>query len=135
MSRGLGKVERYILGEIERAKNPRDARFGPTPVRIRTWDVLYVFRPLEANTGSCWSAQDAPAAQRKAVVRAMHSFVRKFPQFALMGGQGRKQLVLYEAGDPLSEMWARLTVERREFVPIMEARAALRELDSMSDRS
>jgi hypothetical protein len=38
----------------------------------------------------------------------MRSFVRKHPQFALTGGRGRKPLMLYEPGDPLSAMRAKL---------------------------
>ena len=56
------------------------------------------------------------AAQRKAVSRAMHSFVRKHPQYALTGGQGRKRLYLYEPSDPLSTMWAKMSVEQRDHV-------------------
>jgi hypothetical protein len=36
----------------------------------------------------------------------MHSFVRKHPEFALMGGQGRKRLCLYEVADPEGVDWA-----------------------------
>jgi hypothetical protein len=44
----------------------------------------------------------------------MRSFVRKHQRYALAGGQGRKQLYLYEADDPLSVMWARLQVANRK---------------------
>ena len=62
-------------------------------------------------------------AQRKAVIRAMHSFVRKRQQYALMGGQGRRELYLYDATDPLSVMWTKLNVERRRRNPICRADA------------
>jgi hypothetical protein len=55
----------------------------------------------------------------------MHSFVRKYPQFALAGGQGRRGLFLYEPGDPLSALRAKMSVESREMVPCGEARVAL----------
>jgi hypothetical protein len=57
-------------------------------------------------------------AQRKAVTRAMRTFVRKHPQYALTGGQGRRELYLYDTADPLSVLWAKLNVERRQRNPI-----------------
>jgi hypothetical protein len=51
--------------------------------------------------------------------------VRRYPQFALIGGKGRKQLYLYEPGDPLSSLWAKMNVESRKMVPCSEARVAL----------
>lgn len=71
-----------------------------------------------------WDYEPTPA-QRKAVVRAMHSFVRKNPQYALTGGRGRKQLYLFEPDDPVSAMWAKLSVERRRFVARSAAEEAL----------
>lgn len=64
-------------------------------------------------------------AQSKSVTRAMRGFVRKSNQYALIGGNGRKRLYIYEPDDPLSAMWARLSVESRDFVPRNAARAAL----------
>ena len=61
----------------------------------------------------------------KAVTRAMRSFVRKFPQYALTGGKEREMLYLYEPADPISAMWAKLSVERPKFVSRSEAMAAL----------
>jgi hypothetical protein len=58
----------------------------------------------------------------------MHSFVRKFPQYALTGGKGHKRLYLYEPGDPLSSMWARMSVERHGFVCRSDEAKALTEL-------
>ena len=52
----------------------------------------------------------------QAITRAPHSFVRKHLQYALMGEQGRKRLYLYEPGDSLSTMWAKMSVEQRTFV-------------------
>jgi hypothetical protein len=65
-------------------------------------------------------------AQRKSVVRAMHSFVRKHPEFALMGGQGRKQLYLYEAADPDSVAWAQTSVATKQHVSFNERKREVR---------
>ena len=35
-------------------------------------------------------------------LRAMHSFVRKFPKYALIGGKGGTPLVLYDTSYPQS---------------------------------
>ena len=67
-------------------------------------------------------------AQRKAVTRAMRSYARKHQRYALAGGQGRKQLYLYEPDDPLSAMWAKMQVANRKPNPVTssEAKTALR---------
>jgi hypothetical protein len=72
--------------------------------------------------------------QRAAACRAMRSFVRKFPQYALTGGKGRKGLLLYEPADRLGAIWASLYVERRRAVPCSEARAALAREGPIPDR-
>jgi hypothetical protein len=56
-------------------------------------------------------------AQTKALIRAMHSFCGKSNRYALTGGQGRRHLYLYEIGDPVSAMWAKMNVERRSPSP------------------
>lgn len=88
MSKGLGRIEREILKGIDRS-------------RARSGCVVLGSSGL-ANT--CF--KDYTIAARKAVVRSMHTFVRKYPQYALMGGNGRKSLVLYEPSDPKSVEWA-----------------------------
>ena len=122
MSRGLGRIERAILRNIEDTYHPRHG-LGPSSVRVSSWGVVCdVFKPPDS-----WNFGWSPTvAQCKAVSRAMHSFVRKHPQYALMGGQGRKRLWLYELADPISVMWTKLTVERRKSVSRSEAQAALR---------
>lgn len=145
MSRGLGRIERAILAQIEREKQSNErmlARLSTMQVDpslerlldqhmeterqgavlVSSWYLLCdLYSPKDT-----WSFGWAPSnAQRKAVTRAMHSFVRKFPQYALMGGQGRKRLYLYEPANPVSAMWAKLTVERRKFVSRVEAEAAV----------
>ena len=69
-------------------------------------------------------------AQRKAVTRAMRTIVCKYPQFALTGGKGRKGLFLYEPGDPLSAIWAKLSVESRDHVPRSTAEERLHSLEN-----
>ena len=61
-------------------------------------------------------------AQKLAVSRAMNSFVRKFPQFALMGGQGRKRLYLYDTTNPESIAWAKASVKSRKMVARCEVK-------------
>jgi hypothetical protein len=56
----------------------------------------------------------------------MHSFVRKHPEYALTGGKGRKRLYLYEVGDEMSVAWARLSVEHRRHVALVDVEEALR---------
>ena len=100
MSRGLGRIERCILKSIERGKTDPH---GPLPVLITSWHVVGdAYRPI-----GIWGHWKPTRAQRKATVHAMHSFVRKFPEFALTGGKGRKQMFLYEIADPLSVNWAK----------------------------
>ena len=54
----------------------------------------------------------------------MHSFVLKFPQFALLGGQGRKRLYLYDTTDPDSVLWAQMTVASKDHVPFMSVKGS-----------
>ena len=121
-----GKIERAIATEIADAIKPR---FGHSSSVLVRSDVLVgdVYCPKDLN----WDDEIAwkpTLAQRKAVTRAMRSFVRKHQQYALTGGQGRRQLYLYDTADPVSVMWAKLNVERRQRNPISrsEAEAALR---------
>jgi hypothetical protein len=110
MSRGLGVIERLIEAEIAEAHQPD--RFGEIgTVLLNSWTLACEGQLLI--TG--WKPS---AARRKAVVRAMHSFVRKHPQYALLGGQGRRILYLYETADPLSALWAKLNVYRRQRNPV-----------------
>jgi hypothetical protein len=117
MSRGLGRIERIILKEIEQTKQSNK----PQPVRVHSWGLVCGLADTIDERGR-W--QDPPRATRKAVTRAMHSFVRKFPQYALMGGQGRRILYLYEPGDPLSTLWTQLNVERGP-VSLTEAKSVM----------
>jgi hypothetical protein len=115
MSRGLGHIERAILDAIEKDKE----RDEPMPAHVNSWTMT-----CEVFQDGTWTFSPS-IAHRKAVVRAMHSFVRKFPQYALTGGKGRKLLYLYEIDDPVSAAWARMSVARRGFVSLGEVRSVL----------
>jgi hypothetical protein len=108
MSRGPGRIERAILDQIESDKAPD--RYGQSGVvLISSWDLAYIYQPPSSvDPSGSWLPKDATPAQRKAVIRAMHSFVRKLPQYAIGGGKGRGRLFLYEPGDPLSAILLRL---------------------------
>jgi hypothetical protein len=116
-----GKIERAIAAEIAAVTDTERS----SSVLIRS-DVLVgdVYC-----TGHGWDAADwkPTLAQRKAVTRAMHNFARKHQQYALTGGQGRRELYLYDTADPVSVMWAKLNAHRRQRNPISrnEAKAAV----------
>jgi hypothetical protein len=78
MSKGLGRLERFLL-----------QRVSVKPVCLRSAEL----------------AADA-VTTRQAMARALHSFVRKFPEYAINGGSGRHALVLYEPADKISRQWA-----------------------------
>ena len=80
-----GKIERAIATEIADAIKPR---FGHSSSVLVRSDVLVgdVYCPKDLN----WDDEIAwkpTLAQRKAVTRAMRSFVRKHQQYALTGGK------------------------------------------------
>jgi hypothetical protein len=78
MSRGLGHLERTILAMVERQRRKRQR------VNFTALDIEYEAYPGTPPTH----------AQHVAVLRSMHSFVRKHPQYALIGGKGSQPLVL-----------------------------------------
>ena len=122
-----GKIERAIATEIARAAKPSFG--GVSSVLIRSRQLVdEVYRPKGGSGGWDWDWKPMPA-QRKGVVRAMHSFVRKHQQYALAGGQGHRELYLYDTTDPVSVMWAKLNAERRQRNPLSrsDAQAAMRE--------
>jgi hypothetical protein len=122
MSKGLGKIERYIKELIYNCLNPQ---YGPKSdlsfVNVRTWDVIHVFHPGYDNYKGYinWSPT---RYQKQAAVRAMHSFVRKNPQYALAGGKGRKSLFLYDPATPLSVAWMKGSLVSRGRLTLCEAR-------------
>jgi hypothetical protein len=83
MSKGLGKIERAIAAEIARAAK-LDAFIGKPGSARGCWPVS-----MSLMAHHDWEPTNA---QRKAVLHAMHTFTKKFPRYALMGGQGRKKL-------------------------------------------
>jgi hypothetical protein len=118
MSRGLGRVENHIVSEIAKHEQPdRFGRVGKTPLCITSWEVAWAYHPGYATSDGAWGWTPT-RAQRKAAIRAMHSFVRKFPRFGLIGGQGRAMLYLYDTTDPKSLHFARCKAfnKTRKFV-------------------
>jgi hypothetical protein len=116
-----GKIERAIAKEIANAAK-LDAAGMPRTVLVHSWSLTHtVFRDYH-NPEQGWDWEPS-LAQRKAVTRAMRSFVRKHQQYALTGGQGRRLLYLYDTADPLSVIWAKLNVERRQRNPISRSEA------------
>jgi hypothetical protein len=91
MSRGLGKIERTILDDITIG--------GPSSVLIHSWGLLCHHNCFRRPAN--WNFEPT-TAERKAVTRAMRSFVRKFPQYALTGGKERKMLDQRHVGEALS---------------------------------
>jgi hypothetical protein len=125
MSRGLGQIERLILDEIAESREPSyGGELGTVLINSHTLSLDHRLPGYQSDRN--WQA---PRARRQAVVRALHSFVRKFPRYALIGGQGRRCLYLYDTTDPLSVFWARLSADRG-FVTWSEARGLMRERDS-----
>jgi hypothetical protein len=118
-SKGLGRVERWIAEEIARDKEARQGK--PGSVLVSSWTLVCHYQNYDHYDWD-WKPSEA---QRKAILRAMLSYVRKHPQYALVGGQGRKLLFLYEPGDPVSAMWAQLCMKRRKLASRSEAEAAV----------
>ncbi len=64
-------------------------------MRITSWDIArWCYAGPVGGHDPRW--RPTPA-QHKAVVRAMHTFIAKFPQYVVTGGQGRTRLALREA--------------------------------------
>jgi hypothetical protein len=81
MSRRLGRVERTILAKIEATRANRTG-----------WSSIEL-------GNACYPgyAGLTYTAERKALVRAIHSLVRKYPhRFTVIGGRGRRPLRLLE---------------------------------------
>ena len=113
MSRGLGKIERAILDDITIG--------GPSSVLIHSWGLLCdhncfrrpAFWNFEPTTGEC-----------KAVTRAMIPSSASFRNMRSRAVR-REDALSYEPADPISAIWAKLSVERPKFVSRSEAMAAL----------
>ena len=78
MSRGLGHLGRTILAMVERQQRKRQL------INFTALDIEHEAYPGTPHTH----------AQHVAVLRAMQSFVRKHPQYALIGGKGSQPLML-----------------------------------------
>jgi len=112
MSKGLGRIERVIQKQIE------DDQKREMPVKIGSWRVIHdTFHPPDGNgdpeiyrANLRWSPT---RAQKLTVVRAMHSFVRKFSEFGLLGGKGRHRLILYDRTDRWSVAWVLADLHKR----------------------
>ena len=96
MSRGLGRLERRIFAKtLERP-------------------VWFTCAALAADAG----------VSRKSMARSMHSFVRKYPRYAVQGGIGRTHhLILYERSDrapTLATIWSPASDRIGPFAPTNE---------------
>lgn len=131
-----GKIERAIMATIE--DDRKGFRGEPGSVLVTSLEVARAVYNPYPTTGLCTAVEyDAlhrwkpTMAQSTAVTRAMRSFVGKYQQYALTGGQGRHHLYLFDTADPLSVMWAKLWVDpkrkRGKFISQNEARAVLSE--------
>jgi hypothetical protein len=146
MSRGLGFWERAILGMINKQNKEKEYDRHPLKDKADAWDIehglppdrpcVYLFPWLLCTSNlECWTADKtkfiAPTdSELESARRAMHSFVRKFPQYGLIAGKGRAGgLYLYERDDPASAMWAKLNSEYKNFVGKNDARKAVRHLN------
>jgi len=96
MSRGPGRLERAIVALIEK-------RRGRVSLILRWQDIADEVYPASKN------AHDAQVT----CLRAMHSFVRKNPRYALIGGKGTTPLYLYEPGNRFSTAKAKWHTQRQ----------------------
>jgi hypothetical protein len=129
MSRGLGHIERAILASIASSKQMainrtkkyrkvveaaiaagRVQRSGVSlkndeaSVHITAWTLAHeCFGPRPHKSG--WTPS---RSQIKACTRAIQSIARKFPQYAIIPGRGRKGIGLYEIADPASVLRAKM---------------------------
>src|SRR5262245_10868791 len=103
MSRGLGRIERAILGRFKRGLDSPAIR-RTDDGRIASWaDLLaltiyrrdYEWEDIDDEVEYERAISRRERAEKVAVLRAMHSIARKFPQrFELRGGKGRSPLWL-----------------------------------------
>src|SRR5919109_5175259 len=94
----LGRIERRILEFVERDEDLVRAGQGFGADEIVS--VVYG-----------WPHLHPTRAEYVSTLRAMHSFVRKFPKYALIGGKGGKPLVLYDTSYPQSVAAAKEATE------------------------
>ncbi len=122
MSRGLCRIDRAILARIEEGRTSTGVGWPPHGAHVSSGQLFWDCYP-NPKPGFPDHREPTPV-QRKSVSRAMHAIVRKFPQYALMGGEGQTPLWLCEPGDPESTLWAELSVKygRHGFVPLADVR-------------
>jgi hypothetical protein len=105
VSKGLGSVERAILKEVEshtrsyRNMPPFCRRNNPLALRLTVEAIAFVAYPdwYDRSADGGYRRLPTTPAQRKAITRALHSFVRKHPQYVLTAGKGRAPLRLSDA--------------------------------------
>jgi hypothetical protein len=131
-------MERAVARVIARCKKPdrdKDALYAlagqPPPhdnvVLVTAWHVYWERWPMDVHKPIL-----PTEAQLKSAARAMHSFVRKHPQYGLISSRGgRGRLCLYEVGDDLSAMWAKLFSQRQGGVTLNIAKDALKHLKAL----
>ena len=88
MSRGLGRLERAIVARIERQRQAH------REVRVTVGDIVWDAYPHRWVKGDFVDPDPPPRSHLVAAHRAMHSFVRKHPQYALIGGKRSQPLML-----------------------------------------
>ena len=91
MLRGPGKIQRAIA---LLCRQPRNATVTAAAIAREVYGVTF--------------EQEPTRAQRVAILRAMHSFVRTHQAYRLAGGQGRTRLVII----PADEVEAKVTGNR-----------------------
>ena len=100
MSRGLGRLEQAIAATIERQRQAH------REVRVTIGDIVGDAYPHRWVKGDFVDTDPSPRAHLVAAHRAMHSFVRKHPEFGLIGGKGGWPLELVSVS--AARRWASL---------------------------
>jgi hypothetical protein len=102
MSRGLGRIERAILNLVEDMDDEGwEERYEAQDLASRVFGEDDSDRDYDAGRLKYrqWRAQRR--AKEVAILRAMHSLARKFPdRVALMGGKGRDPLWISKPSEP-----------------------------------
>jgi hypothetical protein len=109
MSRGLGRLERAIVARIERQRQAH------SQVRVTVGDIVWDAYPHRWVKGDFVDHDPPPRAHLVAAHRAMHLFVRKHPEFGLIGGKGGwpLELVFVSAAGSWASLWREDPVDRQ----------------------
>jgi hypothetical protein len=113
MSRGLGPIERRILDHIDRVLGGEG---GHRCILLSSRQLAEELSP----PGRTYPTN----AVRKSVVRAMHSFCRKFPEFTITKAAGNKPIFLWERADWRSGAWVEASMKSRYPVPFRELKVS-----------